>query len=135
VVANPRVELVDVDEHILELLVEAATTDAAADDVTPPVTDGPQWTAARVAWLRQFHRAHRDGGTGQSVWAVLVDGAVVGQVRLQRRDADGAGEIGMWLARGVRGRGVGTSLERAGFTVVPGGARGLQARLDLLPEP
>jgi RimJ/RimL family protein N-acetyltransferase len=159
---DPRVELVAVDEHILEQLVEVATTDAAADEVTPPLTGGPTWTAQRIAWLREFHRSHRDGLAGQSVWAVLVDGAVAGQVRLERHDADGPGEIGLWLARSVRGRGVGIAvvhavvdraaaaglrrviaetttgniiarrtLERAGFTVVAGGARGLQAHLDI----
>jgi RimJ/RimL family protein N-acetyltransferase len=162
VVAHQRVELVDVDEGVLEHLVDVATTDAAADEVTPPVTDGPAWTAERIAWLKEFHRLHRDGRAGQSVWAVLVDGAVAGQVRLRHLPEDGAGEIGLWLRRSVRGRGVGSAvvravldqavalglvrvtaetttnnvlarrlLDRAGFTVVPGGPRGLQAHLDL----
>lgn len=165
-VPDQRVELVDVDEHVLAHLVAVATTDAAADEVTPPLTDGPAWTAERIAWLQEFHRAHRDGKAGQAVWAVLVDGAVCGQVRLRCRDADGAGEIGMWLARRVRGRGVATSvvsavldravaaglhrvtaettagnaaarraLEGAGFTVTPGGERGLRAHLDLCRGP
>ena len=149
--ADPRIQLVDVDEGVLAQLVDVATTDAAADEVTPPVTDGPTWTGERIAWLEQFHRSHRDGGAGQSVWAVVVD--------------DAAGEIGLWLRRSARGRGVGSAvvyavvqrataaglhrltaettlnnagarrvLERAGFTVVPGGPRGPQAYLDLPPD-
>lgn len=50
------VMLVAVDELVLEQLVQAATTDAAADDVTPPLTVGTDWTATRVKWLQDFHR-------------------------------------------------------------------------------
>jgi hypothetical protein len=53
--------LVVVDEDVLELLVEAAVTDAAADEVTPPSTADGRWSDDRVAWLRQFHRERRPG--------------------------------------------------------------------------
>jgi RimJ/RimL family protein N-acetyltransferase len=111
--AGLRVELVDVDESVLAELIEAATTDATADEVTPPLTDGPQWTAARIEWLQQFHRSHRGGLSDQTVWAVLVDGAVAGQVRLRRLTEDGVGETGLWLRRSMRGRGIGTAVVRA----------------------
>lgn len=128
-VAGPRVELVDVDERVLALLVEAATTDATADEVTPPITDGCAWTPERTSWLREFHRCRRAGlagPAGEATWAVLVDGAVSGQIRLKRLTPDGVAEIGLWLRRGVRGRGVGTqvvaatlpSAAAAGFRVI-----------------
>lgn len=53
------VTLADVDESTLERLVAAAVTDAAADDVTPPVTLGEDWSAGRIVWLKDFHRARR----------------------------------------------------------------------------
>lgn len=59
--------LVPVDDAVLEQLVDAAVSDAAADDVTPPLTPGPAWSAERVAWLRAFHRS------GERTWAVVVE--------------------------------------------------------------
>ncbi len=44
----PPIALVDVDERVLEQLVQAALTDADADDVTPRLTGGSAWTPARV---------------------------------------------------------------------------------------
>lgn len=79
--------LVAVDETVLEKLVHAATTDAAADEVTPPLTPGSDWTPARVAWLRSFHRDRRAGlasSAAEATWAVVVDERVVGSVRLKR---------------------------------------------------
>jgi hypothetical protein len=52
----PAVTLVDVDELTLDRLVNAAITDAAADEVTPPATTGDEWSPARIAWLKDFHR-------------------------------------------------------------------------------
>src|SRR3712207_1336148 len=80
-----EVELVAVDEVVLAALVRAATTDAAADEVTPPLTADGSWTPGRVAWLQAFHRDRRDGldgPLGQATWAVVADGHVVGSVRL-----------------------------------------------------
>ena len=100
------------DEVVLEALVRAATSDAAADDVTPPVSAGPAWTAERITWLRAFHRDRRaglDGPAAQATWAVLADERVVGSVRLARTDRPGTLETGAWLTRSARGRGVGTA--------------------------
>jgi RimJ/RimL family protein N-acetyltransferase len=103
------VRLRPVDDATLSELVRAALEDAAADEVTPPVTPGNSWTPERIGWLRRFHtesRAGLDGPGGQASWAVELDGAVVGAVRL-RRVAPGVLETGIWLTRGARGSGVG----------------------------
>lgn len=104
------VALVAVDDAVLAQLVHAATTDAAADEVTPPLTAGRSWTSARVAWLRDFHRVRRGGlagSAGEASWAVVVDGLVVGSVRLKHTVEHGVLETGIWLTHSVRGRGVG----------------------------
>lgn len=105
------VRLAGVDDARLDELVRAATADAAPDDVTPPLTAGPGWTPERVAWLRDYHRARRDGLDGparESSWAVLRDGRVVGAVRLARTADPDVLETGIWLARAARRGGVGT---------------------------
>lgn len=102
--------LVAPDEPVLEALVRAATTDASADEVTPPLTRGSAWTPARIAWLGSFHRDRRaglDGPAGEATWAVVVDKRVVGSVRLKRTDEPDVLETGIWLTRGHRGRGIG----------------------------
>ena len=107
---RPCVALTAVDEVVLEQLVLAATTDAAADEVTPPLTEGPGWTATRVTWLRSFHRGCRaslDGPAREATWAIGVDNQVVGSVRLKHTDEQGILETGLWLTRSARGRGVG----------------------------
>lgn len=115
---TPPVVLVEVNEPTLELLVTAATTDAAADEVTPPITDGDHWTAARVEWLRRYHRDRRSGLAGplaEASWAVWSAGRVVGAVRLARV-ADRvpfAVETGLWLVRSSRGQGLGVAALRA----------------------
>ena len=104
---HTAVELVPVDEDVLERLVTVAVTDASAREVTPPVSAGEEWSPERVHWLRAFHRARRAGLAGphrEATWAVLVDGAVVGSVRLRRTVDPGVLETGIWLARG-RGTG------------------------------
>lgn len=102
--------LAAVDEDLLDDLVEAALAGAAAGEVTPPVDDGDAWTPARVAWLRSFH-SERGGGLDappwEATWAVLEGGRTVGGVRL-RRVAAGEAEVGIWLVRAARGRGVGS---------------------------
>jgi RimJ/RimL family protein N-acetyltransferase len=103
------VTLVGVDEAVLEDLVQVATSDAAADEVTPPLSPEGSWTPARVSWLRSFHRDRRaglDGPAHEATWAVVLEGRVVGAVRLERSDRPGVLETGIWLSRRVRGRGV-----------------------------
>ncbi|THJ65775.1 GNAT family N-acetyltransferase [Arthrobacter echini] len=111
-----HVRLVAVDEDVLERLVQAATTGAAADDVTPPLTRGDAWTPMRIAWLKDFHRSRRAGLGGpaaEATWAVLFEQRVVGSVRLLRADRSRQVEAGVWLIGEVRGRGVGQAATAA----------------------
>lgn len=113
------VTLVPVDERVLGQLVQAAITDATADDVTPPLSPGPGWTPARVEWLERFHRDRRaglSGRAGELTWAVVAHGQVVGSVRLRRTEDRGVMEIGVWLTRTARGQGIGTSAMAAVLT-------------------
>ena len=103
------VTLVAVDDDVLERLVLAATTDAAPDDVTPPLTPRDGWSPARLRWLRAYHRDRRagvDGPHGEATRAIVVAGVVAGAVRWQRTTEPGAFEVGIWLRRSARGRGV-----------------------------
>jgi RimJ/RimL family protein N-acetyltransferase len=103
------VRLRAVDEATLTQLVRAALADAAPDEVTAPVTPGNVWTPERISWLTAFHtdrRAGLDGPAGESTWAIVADGDVVGGMRLKRTGEPGVVETGIWLTRGARGRGV-----------------------------
>ncbi|MHB8717888.1 MAG: GNAT family N-acetyltransferase [Candidatus Dormibacteria bacterium] len=109
---RPPVALTAVDDAVLEELVDVAITEAAADEVTPRVTAGPEWSSARAAWLRRFHRDRRDGldgPTGEATWVVRYQGRVAGSVRLKRTEEQKVLETGVWLARSARGTGVGTA--------------------------
>lgn len=110
------VTLVPVGEDVLEALVQAATTGAAADEVTPPLDGSGAWTDQRVAWLRSFHRDRRAGLRGpmrECTWAVVAAGEVVGSVRLAGGPDDGVVETGAWLTRNARGRGLGRAAAAA----------------------
>jgi RimJ/RimL family protein N-acetyltransferase len=107
--AEPAVELLPIDEDVLARLVAVATSDAAPDEVTPPMA-GDRWGPERTDWLRRFHRDRRaglDGPLGEATWAVSDGGEVVGAVRLKRTPEPGVLETGIWLARSARGRGAG----------------------------
>ena len=104
--------LVPVDEEVLDALVRAATTDADADEVTPALTVGQQWSPERIDWLRRYHRDRRaglDGPLGEATWAVVGPAGVLGAVRLQRTDEPGVLLAGVWLGRSARGNGLGGS--------------------------
>ena len=105
---TPEIELIPIDEDVLDRLVAAAVSDAAADEVTPPLTPGADWTPERLEWMRGLHRGARaglDGPDGQATWAVVAHGAVVGAVRLKCSDEPDVLETGIWLTRGARGHG------------------------------
>jgi RimJ/RimL family protein N-acetyltransferase len=125
---GPEVLLRAVDEDVLEHLVAAALDGAAAGEVPPPVTPGGEWTPERVEWLRTFHRSRRaglDGTPAEATWAVVAAGDVVGSIRLKRIAESKTAEIGLWLTRAVRGRGLG---RRAVVAVLAeASARGLVA--------
>lgn len=105
--------LVDIDDEVLALLVRAAIDGADPDEVTPPLTPGTAWTPERIAWLHDFHRDRRaglDGTAAEATWAVVLDGDVVGSVRLRRTADPAALEVGAWLIRDVRRRGFGRTI-------------------------
>ncbi len=123
--------LVAVDEPTLAQLLHAAVTEAAVDEVTPPLTPGDVWSDARIAWLKDFHR-NRVGGltgaSGEATWAVLVADQIVGSVRLKHTAEPGILETGIWLARGSRGQGVGPVAMSAVLRLAAElGARGVRA--------
>lgn len=110
-----KVELVFVDEDVLEELVTVATTDAAPDEVTPPLGKG--WTPERVEWLHDFHRRRRDGLAGdekEETAAIRVNGRMIGATRLHRASPEAPDRLewGIWLARSSRGLGLGDAVLR-----------------------
>ncbi|MGP9536977.1 GNAT family N-acetyltransferase [Brachybacterium sp. AOP43-C2-M15] len=123
-----RVHLREVDEAVLDRLLRTAVQDAAAHEVTPPLTPGPAWTPERISWFLEHHRRARsgvDGPAGEATWAVTLEDRPVGAVRLRRLDADTL-ETGIWLGRSARGCGAGTRAMRAVL------ARARQERADVL---
>lgn len=130
-----RVELLDVTPEILETLLEVALTDAAADDVTPPLGGTAGWNGERISWFRDYHRAAAaglDGPAGQKSWAVSCGGRIAGSIRLKRTGTVPPGvaalETGLWLGRSFRGRGIGREALRLVLAVAAGaGATVLQA--------
>ncbi|CAN7370566.1 GNAT family N-acetyltransferase [Arthrobacter sp. LjRoot14] len=130
-----RVELLDVTEEILEELLDVALTDAAADDVTPPLGATPGWNAERVSWFRDYHRAAAaglDGPAAQKTWAISCGGQLAGSIRLKRTGTAAPAlttlETGLWLGRSFRGRGVGRgALNLVRAAALGAGASVLQA--------
>lgn len=107
-----RVELVPVTDEVLDKLVQVAVRGAHPNEVTPPLSPNgsDEWTSERVEWLRAFHMDRRHGLAGpahEATWAVVVDGTIVGSVRLKVTAREGCLEMGAWLGRVARGRGIG----------------------------
>lgn len=128
---DSRVVLVPVDAAVLDELIEVATTDTDPDDVTPPLGDG--WTPERVAWLRAYHQQRRSGlaGGDEETRAIRFDGRIVGATRLHRVDREDPSELefGIWLAKSVRGLGLGGVVLRvAAERATRAGATRLTAR-------
>lgn len=105
----PNVQLGNLDDDALEQLVLGAVPDTAIQEVMP-LTPGPAtWTPQRLREFASFHHGRRgglDGPVGEVSFAILVDEMVSGIVRLQRAAPDSL-EVGMWLTRSARGRGIG----------------------------
>ena len=113
---QPMPELIPVDDGVLDQIVDAAIADASADEVTPPLSAANEWTPERIAWLRDYHRANREGlagPTGEATWAVVVSGDVVGSVRLKLTDQPHVFDTGIWLTRSSRGHGIGLAVMTA----------------------
>lgn len=95
------------DEPLLVALLDAAVAGAEPAEVMPPVAGAAGWTdAARAAFLT-FHRSRSVGALApvERTWVILHGEAVVGAGRLE--SVAGVQEVGLWLARGARGRGIG----------------------------
>lgn len=109
-------KLIPVDDEVLDQIVDAATTDASADDVTPRLSAANEWTPERIAWLRDYHRANREGlagPTGEATWAIVASGSVIGSARLKLTDQPHVFETGIWLTRSSRGHGIGSAVMKA----------------------
>jgi RimJ/RimL family protein N-acetyltransferase len=107
------VDLVAIDEEMLERLTEVAVADAEPGEVMPPVSGPDRWTPSHVGAFRAFHRDRRAGLCGpwrEATFAVWVEGRVVGSARLASTGVSGVLEVGLWLARSARGRGIGTAV-------------------------
>ena len=124
-------ELIPVDDAVLDRIVDAAITDASADEVTPPLSAANEWTPERIAWLRDYHRANREGlagPTGEATWAVVASGEVIGSVRLKLTDQPHVFETGIWLTRSSRGHGIGSAVMTAVLLeATAGGASAVRA--------
>ncbi len=96
------VTLRPVDDDMLPRLLDVAVADTEPEEVLPPAPGPTGWTEERRAAFRDYYRS-----PGETTYAVLVDGDVVGAARLAPAEAPGAVEAGIWLARTARGHGYG----------------------------
>lgn len=104
-----QANLAAVDEQILAKLSAAATADAEANEVTPPLTAGTNWTPQRIQWFEEYHRSRRSGlagNHGEATWAIMYGGQPIGSVRLGVTESADTLETGIWLVRMHRGRGL-----------------------------
>ncbi|MCK1794684.1 GNAT family N-acetyltransferase [Streptomyces sp. XM4193] len=101
-------ELRQLNEELLQELLEAAVRDADPGEVMPPVGGPPGWTRRRREAFVRFHRERALAPDPvEATFAILHEHAVVGAARLERLpDEPGSVELGVWLGRSVRGRGM-----------------------------
>lgn len=133
------VELRPVDEDLLDELLTRAVSDAAPGEVMPTVDGPPGWTLARREAFLAFHRARMAGLAGparEQGFAVMAEGRPVGVGRIAALDEPGVFEIGVWLGRSARGRGLApVVVERLASAVrAAGGVRALTRRRDAVVE-
>jgi RimJ/RimL family protein N-acetyltransferase len=114
---SATVTLVPLDEVLTARLLSVAVAGATPEEVMPPTPGPPGWSAANRDAFVAFHRARNTGLAGAAatvMHAIVVDDAVVGMIRMSRRDDEpDAFETGMWVARPDRGRGLGVAALRA----------------------
>lgn len=104
------VELAPLTADNLEDLLGAAVADADPEEVMPPVAGSPGWNEARRDAFRRFHRSRALAPEpGEAVYVITVDGRAAGAARITPIPSQAAGsvEIGIWIGRSHRGRGVG----------------------------
>ena len=111
---GPDVELVLLTEANLTDLLDSAVADADPDEVMPTVDGPPGWNEGRRDAFRRFHRARSIAAAQpvETTYVITVEGGVVGAARLEPvSDSRGSGvELGMWIGRSQRGRGVGRAV-------------------------
>lgn len=108
----PMVSLQHIDDKTLDDLLAVAVTQAVPDEVIAPVPGPAGWIDARRAAFRAYHIDRRGGlagPLGEATFAIVLGARVVGSARLKRTEP-GTLETGMWLARGERGRGLGSEV-------------------------
>jgi RimJ/RimL family protein N-acetyltransferase len=109
-VGTRDVQLVPVDERLLAQLLSLAVAQTKPEEVMPPCEAPPGWSESRRAAFCDFYRSHHaglDGPTRTLMYAILLNGDVVGMIRMARRDEAETMETGIWLGNSVRGKGVG----------------------------
>jgi len=100
------VSLRPLDEALLEELLTLAVAGAAPQEVMPDVPGPPGWIAARREAFLAFYRARLAGGSGERILAIVVEGRPLGAGRISPRGEPGVREVGLWLGRSARGRGI-----------------------------
>lgn len=109
------VRLMPVDERLLQPLLSVAVAETEPDEVMPPVEAPPGWSEPRRHAFCVFYRSHQAGLGGPTrtcMYAIVFNGDVVGMIRLARRGDPDSMETGMWVARSVRGQGIGVAALR-----------------------
>lgn len=101
-------ELRRLDEDLLSELLETAVKDADPGEVMPPVAGPPGWTRQRRDAFVRFHRERALAEQPvERTFAIIFEDAVVGSARLEAvPDEPGGVELGVWLGRSLRGRGL-----------------------------
>ncbi len=133
------VELRPLDEDLLDELLTRAVADAAPEEVMPEVPGPPGWTLPRREAFLAFHRARMAGLAGpvrEQGFAVMAEGRPVGVGRVAALDEPGTYEIGVWIGRSARGRGIAAAAVRALAERVrdAGGTRAVARRRDAVVE-
>lgn len=106
----PVIALELLDEQLLPSLLAAAVTEADPADVMPLVAGGPGWTFHRREAFLEFHRSRWARLPAETTYVVLVAGRVAGAARLAPVPEVTGLEVGIWLGRSYRGRGIGTKV-------------------------
>ncbi len=103
------VQLSDLDDDALAKLAIHALPDTDIREVMPFSPGSLVWTPQRLQEFIAFHHGRRgglDGPIGEISLVILIAGMPSGIARLQRVAPETL-EVGMWLTRSVRGRGIG----------------------------